>query len=331
MVPILARGIFCRGSQELQVSLKNVFDPQKNIAEPGPTHERSQRFPVVRNTRGHGLYEIIELVEASRNDGFAQRLETMHVEHDIVVNQEDGAGSVVARVANVGNHALEGIGVEVAAAHFDDGAETAVIGTSPRSLDDIHLASQQCIAFKHTRITVGQPDFLVIELVNGPGRIVCPAAFVAVGETANPIEAISPLEGTQQLPKSHLPLAAHNVIDVQFLVGFRGQAGIVAANYDLHSRFQGAYQFDNAPRRAPLECHYREANHFRIKFAHKPGDGFANSPLYQNQIGDGHAMMRVDIPRKRGKGAVGHTDGYRGHVLERIRHRKQQDVHETVL
>src|ERR1700730_11619537 len=134
MVPILARGIFGRGSQELQISLKNVFDPEKNIAEPGPTHERSQRLSVVRNTRGHCLYEIVELVETSRNDGFAQRLETMHVEHDIVVNQENGAGAVVARVANVGNYVLEGVGVEVAAAHFDDRAENDVIGPSPRSL-----------------------------------------------------------------------------------------------------------------------------------------------------------------------------------------------------
>src|SRR5260370_35524312 len=135
---VLAGGIFCRGSQELQISLKNVFDPEKNIAEPGPTHKRSQRFSVVGNARGHGLYEIIELVETRRNDGLAQRLETMHVEHVIVVTQEDGTGAVVARVANVGNYAFEGVGVEVAAPRFVARAETEVMGAPARSFDVTH-------------------------------------------------------------------------------------------------------------------------------------------------------------------------------------------------
>ena len=191
---LLASGIFSRGSQELQVSLQNVFDPEKNIAEPGPTHERSQRFSVVRDTRGHCLYEIVELVETSRNDGFAQRLETMHVEHDIVVNQEDGAGAVVARVANVGNYVLERIGVEVAAAHFDDRAETAVIRAAPGSLDHIHLAPQQCVALEYPSTTVRRPDLIIFQAMYRPSRSMEPTVAFATRQATDTFEASAPFQ-----------------------------------------------------------------------------------------------------------------------------------------
>ena len=42
---------------------------------------------------------------------------------------------------NVIEHAFEGIRVEVAAPHFDDRAETAVIRAAARSLDHVHLAA----------------------------------------------------------------------------------------------------------------------------------------------------------------------------------------------
>ncbi len=62
---------------------------------------------------------------------------------DVVVYQEDGPGSAVACIAYVTQDAFKGIRVKVAAPHFDDRAETAVVRAAARSLDHIHLAAQR--------------------------------------------------------------------------------------------------------------------------------------------------------------------------------------------
>jgi hypothetical protein len=46
-------------------------------------------------------------------------------------------------------------------------------------------------------------------------------------------------------------------------------------------------------------------------------------------VGDGDVVMRVDVAGKRRQGAVRHADRERRRVLERVRHREQQDVHDS--
>ena len=44
----------------------------------------------------------------------------MHVQRDVVVDQEDRSRAALPGVRDVGHDALDRIGVEVAAAHLDD-------------------------------------------------------------------------------------------------------------------------------------------------------------------------------------------------------------------
>jgi len=55
----------------------------------------------------------------------------------------------------------------------------------------------------------------------------------------------------------------------------------------------------------------------------------ANLALNQNQVSDRHAVVRIDVSRKRSECAVGHANPDRRHVLEGIRHREQQHVHRA--
>ena len=52
---------------------------------------------------------------------------------------------------DVGEHALDRIRVEVAAAHLDDRAEAAVEGAAARGLDDVDLPAEQRVAGEHAR------------------------------------------------------------------------------------------------------------------------------------------------------------------------------------
>jgi hypothetical protein len=47
----------------------------------------------------------------------------------------------------------------------------------------------------------------------------------------------------------------------------------------------------------------------------------------ENKIGNGDAVVSVNVACQRSQGAVGHADGDRWHVLEVIRHGEQKDVH----
>ena len=59
----------------------------------------------------------------------------------------------------------------------------------------------------------------------------------------------------------------------------------------------------------------------------QPLDGGQDAIVHEDEIGDGDAVMRVDIAGQRRERAVRHADGDWRHVLERVRHREQQDVH----
>src|ERR1700729_1153120 len=98
------------GPEEFKIALQDVFDAEEDIAESGPSHQRRESFAVVRNRRRHGLYKVIEFVQPGGNNGLAQGLESMHIQRNVVVDEEDGSSAVVARVANVVQHAIERVG-----------------------------------------------------------------------------------------------------------------------------------------------------------------------------------------------------------------------------
>jgi hypothetical protein len=62
-----------------------------------------------------------------------------------------------------------------------------------------------------------------------------PGRAVSVGEAADSVDTGSLHDRAQQFAEHHLPLTAHKVINVHFLVGFWGQARIVPSHYDRYS------------------------------------------------------------------------------------------------
>ena len=90
------------------------------------THQRRERRAVVGDRRRRRLDRVFELVQPGADDRLAQRGEALHVERDVVVDDEQGPGAAITAVADVVEDAVEVVGVEVAAAHLDDRAEAAV-------------------------------------------------------------------------------------------------------------------------------------------------------------------------------------------------------------
>jgi len=52
-----------------------------------------------------------------------------------------------------------------------------------------------------------------------------------------------------------------------------------------------------------------------------------HAALDEDQIGDRHPVVGIDVARERGQRPVGHPNGHRRHVLERVGHRQKQNVH----
>jgi len=55
--------------------------------------------------------------------------------------------------------------VEITTSHFDDGAETTVIGAAARSLDDICLAAKDRLALQHPRTAVWKANLVIFQPV----------------------------------------------------------------------------------------------------------------------------------------------------------------------
>ena len=106
--------------------------------------------------RRHRLHEILDIVEPGVDNRLAQLREAADVERDVVVDQKDGPGAAASRIGDVGDHALDGIDVKVAAAHLDDRAEAAIVRAPSRRFDDIDLASKQRVALEDAGGPVGQ-------------------------------------------------------------------------------------------------------------------------------------------------------------------------------
>ena len=94
---------------------------------------------MVRDGGSHRLHKVLDVVELRVNNRAAECLKTMDVQRDVVVDDENRARAVLTSIADIGKHAVERVSMKVAAAHLDDGAETAVEGAAARGLDHIDL------------------------------------------------------------------------------------------------------------------------------------------------------------------------------------------------
>src|ERR1700758_589080 len=185
-----------------------------------------------RDGRGHRLHEVVEFVQASLDNRLTESFEAPNVEHDVVVNEKDGARVSGLRISNVVEDTLECVGMEIAATHFDDRAETAIIGTAAPCLYPVDGAAEQSVAFQNTRGAIGRPDFAIFEPADRTIRIVNPTGANLVGKAADPIEATPHFQSAQEFAKCELTLSPHDEVQCHFLVRFARKTRIVAADYD---------------------------------------------------------------------------------------------------
>ncbi len=151
-------------------------------------------------------------------------------------------------------------------------------------------------------------------------------------EAGDPLEAAAGLDGLAELAEGQLPLAAHDEVrraGPRIGVRVGGQARIVATDDDPDAGPEGAHELDEAVRGAALERHHRQPDHVRLLLADEPRDDVAHAILNEDEIGDRDPVVRVDVARERRQGTVRHPDRHRGHVLERVGHRQQEDVHRA--
>ena len=91
--PALAPAVLRAGFEERQVLLEDVLDAQEHVAKSRLSHQRRQVGPVIGNRRGHGLDQVLHVVQAGVHDRAAERLEPGDIERDVVVDEEDGSGA----------------------------------------------------------------------------------------------------------------------------------------------------------------------------------------------------------------------------------------------
>ena len=103
------------------------------------------------NRRCHPLDDDSRCRRGRLDDGPAERLEPRDVERDVVVDEEDRPRAARARIADVGDHAVDREAMEVAAAHLDDRAEAAVERAAARRLDDVDGPAHHRVAGQHAR------------------------------------------------------------------------------------------------------------------------------------------------------------------------------------
>jgi hypothetical protein len=92
-------------------------------------------------------------------------------------------------------------------------------------------------------------------------------------------------------------------------------------------RNEATEQPDEPQGRAALERHDRKADDVRGVVADDLFDRLRNAVLHQDQVRDRDPVVPIDIAGERGERPVRHAHRQRRRVLERIRHREQQDAH----
>src|SRR5262249_450544 len=121
--PLVPRRRFLASARRNSRSSSRMFSIPRN----------TYRKPACRLSGARGrpwlaMAEVIACTVNSRSSSPAsmiatESLESSHVQGDVVVDEEDRPGAVRARVANIGDDAVEVVGVEIAPAHLDDRAE----------------------------------------------------------------------------------------------------------------------------------------------------------------------------------------------------------------
>src|SRR5262245_32047960 len=115
----------------------------------------------------------------------------MHIEGNIVVHQKDGPRTVIIGIADVAEHSFERVRMKVASSHFDNRAETAVVGAATRSLDYICLPPEYGVASEHTSVAIGEANFAIIKPVPPSRRIMKPAVAFPMRKTIDRFKASS--------------------------------------------------------------------------------------------------------------------------------------------
>ena len=126
----LARRVLRARLQEVEIVVEDVLDAEKHVAEPCLAHQRRQLLTVRGDRRRHPLHHVVDVVEAGVDNRLAQRREAVHVECDVVVDDEEDARAAAPRIGDVLDDPRHREAVEVAAAHLDDRAEAAVVGAA---------------------------------------------------------------------------------------------------------------------------------------------------------------------------------------------------------
>ena len=215
--PVLVAPVLRVRLQEAEVLGQDVLDPEEHVAEARAAHPGRELVAVVGDRRGHRLHHVLDVVEAGFDDRIAERAEALDVERDVVVDDEDRARAVVARVLDVREHALEAAAVEVAPAHRDDRAEAAVEGAAARGLDDVDRLAEQRVAGEHARLALRQAQRVVLERPDRPRRVVAEAVLGPERQACDAVERPAALERTQQLREGLLALARHHEVDAGLL------------------------------------------------------------------------------------------------------------------
>ena len=168
--------------------------------------------------------------------------------------------AAAARVGDVGQHPFDAEGVEVASAHLDDRAETAVERAAARRFDDVDLAAEQRVALEHARRAIGQLERIGRQVRDrrdrgcgadaAPSRYDSPAISATVGVM---------LDRAQQLAQRALALAANQEIDLARLsIGVGREARIVAAGDDPCRGTKAPHQSRDLERGGALKRHHRQ-------------------------------------------------------------------------
>ncbi len=272
----------------------------------------------------------MDVVESRLDNRAAEALEPRHVQRDVVVDEEDGAGAASARVSDVGEHAREVERMEIAAPHLDDRAEAAVVGATARRFDDVDGTPEEGISRQHTGRSIGQRQLTVRQPRHRARRVVNEGArWPAERQAVDRLRILVARERAQQRAKGQLPFTPDDEVDAAggVVVGLWCEARIVAAGNDGDVRLDAPNQPREPQRRAALERHDRKTDDLRVVLAHQPFDGGHHAILDEDQVGDGDAVTGPHVARERSEGPVRHAHGERRRVLEGVRHGEEQYAH----
>ena len=126
----------------------------------------------------------------SLDDGLAQAAKARDVQRDVVVDEEDRARAAGVGVPDVCDDAFDRPCVKVAAAHFDDRAETAVVRAAARRLHDVDRPAEHGVAGQYARGPIRQPD--VRQIADVTRGVADPAVTGAKGQAGDRGKSVAP-------------------------------------------------------------------------------------------------------------------------------------------